>query len=133
MQLAVLSGISPNEYEKLQRGTLKDFEYCGKIPTGISSDVIFNRPDVLMAEKNLEKAKIDVRVARKEFLPRFNITGIWAFNTIASGTFFSWKSSLAALLAGTTQDILQGEEKLRISNTKKQNSKNCLKNTDKPI
>lgn len=112
MQLAVLSGISPNEYEKLQRGTLKDFEYCGKIPTEISSDVIFNRPDVLMAEKNLEKAKIDVRVARKEFLPRFNITGIWAFNTIASGTFFSWKSSLAALLAGATQDIFAGGRKV---------------------
>lgn len=112
MQLAVLSGISPNEAKNLQRGTLDDFEYCEKIPTEISSDVIFSRPDVLMAEKNLEKAKIDVRVARKEFLPTFNITGVWAFNTIASGTFFSWESSLAALLAGAAQDIFTGGRKI---------------------
>ena len=69
----------------------------------------------------LEKAKIDIRVARKEFLPRFNITGIWAFNTIAPGSFFSWESSLAALLAGATQDIFTGGRK--IANLKFQKAK----------
>ena len=112
MQLAVLTGISPNEANNLQRGDLQNFEYCEKIPSEITSDVIFNRPDVLASEKNLEKAKIDVRVARKEFLPTFNITGIWAFNTIAPGTFFSWESSLAAILAGATQDIFAGGRKI---------------------
>ena len=112
MQLAVLTGISPNESNNLQRGDLQNFEYSEKIPQEVSSDVIFNRPDVLAAEKNLEKAKIDIRVARKEFLPTFNIAGIWAFNTIASGTFFSWESSLAAILAGATQDIFAGGRKI---------------------
>lgn len=112
MQLAVLTGISPNEANNLQRGDLQKFEYCEKIPNEISSDVIFSRPDVLASEKNLEKAKIDVRVARKEFLPSFNISGIWAFNTIAPGTFFSWESSLAAILAGATQDIFAGGRKI---------------------
>ncbi len=112
MQLAVLTGISPNESNNLQRGDLQKFEYCEKIPSEISSDVIFSRPDVIASEKNLEKAKIDVRVARKEFLPSFNISGIWAFNTIAPGTFFSWESSLAAILAGATQDIFAGGRKI---------------------
>lgn len=62
----------------------------------------------MAAEAKLEAAKIDIKVARKEFLPSFNITGIWTFNTLASGTFFSWESSLAALLAGATQDIFKG-------------------------
>ena len=69
----------------------------------------------------LEKAKIDIRVARKEFLPTFNITGIWAFNTIAPGSFFSWESSLAALLAGATQDLFTGGRK--IANLKFQKAK----------
>lgn len=112
MQLAVLSGKSATEAQNLKRGTLQDFEYSGKIPNEIESDVIFSRPDVITAEKKLEKAKIDVRIARKEFLPTFNITGIWAFNTIASGSFFSWESSLAALLAGATQDIFAGGRKV---------------------
>ena len=108
MQLAVLTGTSANEADNLTRGSFDKLEYCTKIPNEIDSDVIFSRPDVLAAESELEKAKIDIRIARKEFLPTFNITGLWVFNTIAPGSFFSWESSLAALLAGASQDIFTG-------------------------
>ena len=108
MQLAVLTGRSPFNISEMKRGDLDYFEYAGTIPEEISSDVIFSRPDVKMTEANLEKAKIDVRVAKKEFFPRFNIVGVWAFNTIAPGSFFSWESSLAAILAGASQDIFKG-------------------------
>ncbi len=121
MQLAVLSGISPDKNITLQRGNLETIEYKGTLPCEIPSDVIFSRPDVMSAEAQLEKAKIDIRVARKEFLPNFNITGIWIFNTIAPGSFFSWESSLAAILAGATQDIFMGGRK--IANLKIQKAK----------
>ena len=112
MQLAVLTGNSSANTKDMKVGDFDKFEYAGKIPETISSDVIFSRPDVKIAEANLEKAKIDVRVAKKEFFPRFNIVGIWAFNTIAPGSFFSWESSLAAILAGATQDIFKGGMKI---------------------
>ena len=112
MQLAVLLGRSSECTDDIQRGDLNNFEYQKIIPNEIQSDVIFSRPDVIAAEKQLEKAKIDVRVARKEFLPTFNITGLWAFNTIAGGTFFSWESSLASLMAGAMQDIFAGGRKI---------------------
>ena len=112
MQLAVLTGNSSSNISDMKVGNLDNFEYSGEIPTEVSSDVIFSRPDVKIAEANLEKAKIDVRVAKKEFFPRFNIVGVWAFNTIAPETFFSWESSLAAILAGATQDIFRGGMKV---------------------
>lgn len=121
MQLAVLTGKSSDCISDLQRGKFETFEYQGTIPDEIKSDVIFARPDVMEAEAMLEKAKIDIRVARKEFLPTFNITGLWVFNTIAPGTFFSWESSLAAILAGATQDIFTGGRK--IANLKIQKAK----------
>ena len=121
MQLAVLTGNSSSNIADMKVGDLENFEYSGKIPDEISSDVIFARPDVKMAEANLEKAKIDVRVAKKEFFPRFNIVGVWAFNTIAPGTFFSWESSLAAILAGATQDIFKGG--MKVANLKIQKAK----------
>ena len=111
MDFAVLLGRSADCADSLKRSTIDNFEYSDIIPNEIESDVIFSRPDVKKAEAALEKAKIDIRVARKEFLPTFNIMGIWAFNTIAPGSFFSWESSLAALLAGATQDIFQGGRK----------------------
>ena len=121
MQFAVLIGRSIDGANSIERGSIDNFEYNAVIPSEIASDVIFSRPDVKRAEMALEKAKIDIRVARKEFLPRFNITGIWAFNTIAPGSFFSWESSLAALLAGATQDIFAGGRK--IANLKFQKAK----------
>lgn len=121
MQLAVLTGKSAVCISELERGKFETFEYQNEIPDEIQSDVIFSRPDVMQAEKMLEKAKIDVRVARKDFLPTFNITGLWIFNTIAPGTFFSWESSLAAILAGATQNIFMGGRK--VANLKKQKAK----------
>lgn len=121
MQFAVLLGRPSECADNIQRGNLNDFEYQKLIPTEIESDVIFSRPDVMAAEKQLEKAKIDVKVARKEFLPTFNITGLWTFNTIVGGTFFSWDSSLATLMAGAMQDIFAGGKK--VANFKFQKAK----------
>lgn len=112
MQLAVLTDIPIETIYNLQRGTFNEFDYNGQIPDNIDSDVIFSRPDVLAAESKLQKAQIDIKVARKEFLPTFNITGTWIFNTMAPGTFFSWDSSLAAILAGASQDIFTGGRKV---------------------
>ena len=124
MQFATLLGRGINVKtinSDIPRGNIDDFEYNAVIPSEIESDAIFSRPDVKRAEMALEKAKIDIRVARKEFLPTFNITGVWAFNTIAPGSFFSWESSFAALLAGATQDIFAGGRK--IANLKFQKAK----------
>ena len=111
-QLALLCGKSPANIMDLKRSCFDNLEYHKSIPSEVSSDVIFSRPDILAIERSLEKSKIDIRVARKEFLPRFNITGLWAFNTFARGTFFSWESSVAAILAGATQDIFSGGRKI---------------------
>lgn len=112
MNFAVLLGRSADKASSIERGSLDNFEYTSTIPDEIASDVIFSRPDVKRAEAALEKAKIDIRVARKEFLPTFNITGIWGFNTIAPGNFFSWESTLASLMAGLSQDIFTGGRKV---------------------
>ena len=124
MQFATLLGRGINVKtinSDIPRGNIDDFEYNAVIPSEIESDAIFSRPDVKRAEMALEKAKIDIRVARKEFLPTFNITGVWAFNTIAPGSFFFFLSSFAALLAGATQDIFAGGRK--IANLKFQKAK----------
>lgn len=110
-QLAVLTGDSAENSPCLKRNPFDCFEYKAQIPCEISSDVIFSRPDILAAEKTLEKAKIDVRVARKEFLPRFNVNAVYAFTNL-DGNFFGWDSAVAAILAGVTQDIFAGGRKV---------------------
>lgn len=111
-QLAVLIGESPENACSLKRNIWDNLSYNATIPTEICSDVVFSRPDILASEANLEKANIDVRVARKEFLPRINIIGIYAFTNLGSTSFGTWNSTLAALIAGATLDLFKGGYKV---------------------
>ena len=110
-QLAVLIGESPENTAELKRGSWENFEYTSSIPKEISSDVVFSRPDIMSAEAELKKAQIDIRVARKEFLPRLNIVGLYSFTNLG-GTFGNWDTTLAAIFAGLTQDLFTGGRKI---------------------
>lgn len=111
-QLAVLIGESSANIACLKRGDWDNFEYKTQIPNCISSDIVFSRPDILAAEADLEKANIDVRVARKEFLPRFNVIGIYSLSNVGPDGFGTWGSTIAAIIAGATLDLFKGGAKV---------------------
>lgn len=132
-ELALLIGEPPQNTSCFKRMSIDKFEYCSNIPCAISSEMIFERPDVQAAETKIEKAKIDIKVAKKEFLPRFKITGIYAFNNAGSDNFFSWEEAFALLVASATQDIFKGGAKitnLRIYKTKYEQMFENYKQTD---
>ncbi|MDD3435743.1 MAG: TolC family protein [Candidatus Gastranaerophilales bacterium] len=131
-QLAVLIGESP-ECTVLKRSSWDNFGYKSQIPAEISSDVVFSRPDILAAEANLGKAGIDVRVARKEFLPRININGIYSFSNIGSSGFGTWDSTIAAIIAGATLDLFKGGYKianLKVNKTRYEQMFEAYRQTD---
>lgn len=90
--LALLVGDSPENIENYKRISYKDLKIQKEIPQ-LTSEVITARPDYLIAEKMVEKAGLDVRVAKKEFLPSFNLGGVLALMT--SGHSMNWESALA--------------------------------------
>jgi len=109
---ALLLGRSAYDSENIERGNLEDFEYQEKIPTCIDFNLISSRPDLIEIENQLKSAKIDITVAKKDFLPSFNVFGFLGFDTAGKGNFFNWDSSFAYLLAGLTQDIFKGGAKI---------------------
>jgi len=111
-ELAVLIGESPQCSQNLARTPLDKIQFFDAIPDCIPSDVIFARPDVLTAEAQLQSAQIDVKVARKELLPTFNIYGTLGFNTFSTDPFFSWSGSFALLSAGLTQTLFAGGRRI---------------------
>lgn len=132
-QMAVLIGESPNNIPDIKRGCFDDFEYKTQIPCAISSDVIFSRPDIMEAEANLEKANIDVRVARKDFLPRFNIVGLYSLTNLGPDGFGTWGSTVAALFAGVSLDLFKGGAKfaaLRINKARYEQMFESYRQTD---
>jgi NodT family efflux transporter outer membrane factor (OMF) lipoprotein len=116
-QLAVLIGENPNNSEQLTRISYDKLQYIGEIPAEISSEVVTQRPDYLKAEKMVEKAGIDVTVAKKEFLPTINIGGIAMF--LANGDFgklLTTKNMLTTLGGGINLPLFTGGR--RIANLK---------------
>lgn len=115
-QFAVLIGESPANSENLQRGSIDELALHKNLPAELSSEIITQRPDYLKAEKMVEKAGIDVRVAKKEFLPTITLSGLAFFNASDFGSIFTTKNMLWAIGAGAMLPIFTGGK--RIANLK---------------
>ena len=124
----VLIGESPENIDSIERASLDDFNYNGIIPTEIASEIIVQRPDYMKAEKMVEKAGIDVRVAKKEFLPSINLIGLAAFNSNEIGTLFSKKGMLAALGGSVMYPFFTGGSKFANLKLKKTEYERVLQN-----
>ena len=107
-QLAVLTGDSPNNIEEYARTDYKTLAFSGIIPETVPSEVIMQRPDYLKAEKMLEKAGLDVKVARKECLPAINLGGLVFFNAQNIGSLFTTNNAIWGLGGGLLHPIFAG-------------------------
>ncbi len=107
-QLCVLIGENPNKADTISRASYDELDFSGIIPEEIASEVISQRPDYIKAEKMIEKAGIDVRVAKKEFLPSINLTGVALFLAGDIGSLWTTKNALAALAGGVTLPLFTG-------------------------
>lgn len=109
---AVLIGESPQNINEFKRISYDELKKEHKIPEFIESDVIENRPDYLKAQKNVEKSGIDVRVAKKEFLPSFNIIGLLGFQTGSMYSSMDWKTAIAGLVGSGMVSLFSGGRKI---------------------
>ena len=115
-QLCVLIGENPNNADKLNRISYDELIFSGVIPKEISSEIISQRPDYIKSEQQIQKAGIDVRVAKKEFLPTINLSGVALLLSGDMGSLFTTKNALAALAGGAILPIFTGGR--RIANLK---------------
>ena len=107
-QLAVYIYKSPSCADKLPRGEFDKIEYTAKIPDCISSEAVVFRPDIMKAEADLEKAKIDIRIARKEFLPTVPIIGTVGYNSLLLKDLFNWENIFALIGVSAMQKVFTG-------------------------
>ena len=130
-QLAVLVGDSPNNIEEYKRTDYKKLVFSMNIPETIDSDVIMKRPDYLKAEKMLEKAGIDVRVARKEMLPQINLGGGVFFNNKHIESLFTTSGMIWGLGGQLMQPLFMGGALRANLKAKKLAYERSLKNYEK--
>lgn len=68
--------------------------------SGIPSQLLANRPDIKKAELELTAAKLDVKVARAEFYPSFDITGAVGFQAFKPSYLVKFPESMLYSLVG---------------------------------
>ena len=70
------------------------------VNAGIPSQLLNNRPDIKQAVLELESSKLDVKVAKAEFYPAFNITAALGFQAFNPNYLVKFPESLLSSLAG---------------------------------
>lgn len=74
--------------------------FPNQIKTGIPSQLLSNRPDIKQAELELTATKCDVKSARAEFYPSFNITGVFGYQAFNTSYLFTTPASLVYNIIG---------------------------------
>ncbi len=109
--LAVLTGDSPENSKNYERISYDELTINKGIPDSIATEIITSRPDYVSAEKMIEKTGLDVRAAKKEFLPTFNILGLIAFNSTKLLKTMNWTNSFALLGGNAMLPLFTGGAK----------------------
>ncbi|MEI7475393.1 MAG: efflux transporter outer membrane subunit [bacterium] len=132
-QLAVLTGQSVDNSLFLKRTSFDEIKGLQNLPLNLSSDVILKRPDILKAEAELQKAKIDVSLARKDFLPDISLSGQFGFNSNTFSKVLNWDSYVASIGVGVAETIFSGGQRRARLKAKKFHYEQLFENYQKTI
>ncbi|MBN9517123.1 TolC family protein [bacterium] len=72
------------------------------LSVGVPAQLLLNRPDVRQAERELEAAGLEVKIARAEFFPQLDITGTVGYRAFNPRYLFNPE----ALIAGIAGDLV---------------------------
>ena len=86
--------LSDNDKE-IKRISCENLSVLSDLPQQIESTIIEQRPDYIQAEDAIKKIGYDVRVARRDFLPKFIIYGQIGLNAYHWDKIFNRPSQLA--------------------------------------
>lgn len=76
------------------------------VSAGLPAQLLQNRPDIRRAERDLEAAKLDVQVARANFLPSLTLSATVGFNAYNPALLLSPQSLLYSLIGGLTRPLV---------------------------
>ena len=108
-QLVNLLGL--NSDKEIEHISIDKLSYP-QTPDELSATIIQYRPDLIQSENYAQKAGIDVRVARREFLPKFILFGNIGFNAYRWNSMFNGRTFLSNIGIAPYWDIFSGGAKL---------------------
>lgn len=102
-------------------------------PNEISTEYIGNRPDVQKAELYIQKTGIDIKVARRDFLPKFRVYGQIGFNSYDWCRMFATHTFLSTAGIAPSLDLFTGGYKKAVLKYNKLEYEKALQIYEKAI
>lgn len=102
-------------------------------PNEISTKYIGNRPDVQKAELYIQKTGIDIKVARRDFLPKFRVYGQIGFNSYDWCRMFAPHTFLSTAGVAPSLDLFTGGYKKAVLKYNKLEYEKALQIYEKAI
>lgn len=119
------NNIKRNSYDNIT--LLKD------IPSEYSTEIVANRPDYLQEEANIKRIGFDVKVAKREFLPKFVLYGQIGLNAYHLDTLFNSVSQMFSAGILPSIDLFAGGRKVALLKMKKLEYEEALNSYQKAI
>ncbi len=117
----------------IARNNYNNITLINGIPSEYSTEIIENRPDFLQEEANIKRIGFDVRVAKREFLPKFIIFGQIGLNAYHLDTLFNSVSQMFSAGVLPSIDLFAGGRKIALFKLKKFQYEEALNNYQKAI
>ena len=109
--LSVLLGRSPKRVFEDQIRLKEAFEEKPgppAVPSGLPSELLLRRPDLVEAERRLAAANARIGVARAEMFPSIALTGALGSESAALSNLFTGPATIWSIAAAITQPIFAG-------------------------
>lgn len=122
--------LADRRFSELKRISYDNISFKPYIPEEIPISSLDKRPDWVKSEIYLQKLGLDVKIAKKDILPKFNLVGTLGFN------FYDLSSSntlLSALGVAPSMDIFSGGRKVNILKFQKYKYSQALEDYNKVI
>ena len=129
-QLKVILG--DRNIVKIDRSDYKNIKQV-EFPLDIKSEAIQYRPDLIKSEEYIKKIGIDVKVARRDFLPKFIVFGQVGFNAYSMSKMFGSHSFLSNIGVMPSLDLFTGGRKMAFLRYKKYEYQKALQLYEKTI
>ena len=108
--LSVLLGRTPREVmeSRFVLAPMEEKLAAPVLPSGMPSELLLRRPDLVAAERSLAAANARVAVARSQMFPSISLTGSLGKESRALSDLFTGPATAWNLVAGITQPIFAG-------------------------
>jgi multidrug efflux system outer membrane protein len=103
--ICVLLGIYPRHIE---RGTQLEQQTMPATPSGMTSDLLQRRPDIMQAEQVMIGANAEIGVAVANYFPRIGLSALYGGQGVDVSDLFKSNFSIWSIAAGLTGPIFQG-------------------------